>query len=87
MNRSQHQWGWAINLCVLIPRTVCAQAIIPDSSQGTIVTTTNSQDFVISGGQVAGRNLFQSFDRFSVPTGGSARFDLTETPLITGKQP
>jgi filamentous hemagglutinin family protein len=72
----------AIGLLVLMPMRGMAQPIGPDATVGTVVTSNNS-NFVITGGQVAGRNLFHSFDRFSVPTGGSATFDLTETPIVT----
>jgi filamentous hemagglutinin family protein len=72
----------AIGLLVLTPISGMAQPIGPDATVGTVVTSNNS-NFVITGGQVAGRNLFHSFDRFSVPTGGSATFELTETPIVT----
>jgi filamentous hemagglutinin family protein len=72
----------AIGLLVLTPISGMAQPIGPDATVGTVVTSNNS-NFVITGGQVAGRNLFHSFDRFSVPTGGSATFDLTEIPIVT----
>ncbi|MGM3307454.1 two-partner secretion domain-containing protein [Anabaena sp. WFMT] len=55
------------------------------TSDGTTNTTINSigNDFNILNGMEKGHNLFHSFSNFSVPTGGSATFDLTNTPNIT----
>jgi filamentous hemagglutinin family protein len=56
--------------------TEVAQAQV--ASDGTLSTTVNSIDgrnFVIEDGDRAGNNLFHSFQEFSVPTGGSARFN------------
>ncbi|MBD2209569.1 S-layer family protein [Nostoc linckia FACHB-104] len=54
-------------------------------SDGTINTTVNSinNNFTILNGINKGDNLFHSFSNFSVPTGGSATFDLKNTPDIT----
>ncbi len=41
----------------------------------TTVSTGNNQDFTINGGTPLGNSLFHSFDRFSVPTQGSAIFN------------
>ena len=46
-----------------------------DGSLSTSVTTSDSHNFVIEGGDRAGGNLFHSFREFSVPTGGSASFN------------
>ncbi|PAX45953.1 filamentous hemagglutinin, partial [Brunnivagina elsteri CCALA 953] len=40
-------------------------------------------NFNILNGIDKGNNLFHSFSNFSVPTGGSAKFDLTNTPNIS----
>ncbi|MBY5284452.1 filamentous hemagglutinin N-terminal domain-containing protein [Anabaena sp. PCC 7938] len=55
------------------------------TSDGTTKTTVNivGNDFTILNGMEKGHNLFHSFSNFSVPTGGSAKFDLTNTPNIT----
>ena len=45
--------------------------VIPDSTVGTTVTSTNR----IEGGTRTGNNLFHSFSQFSIPTGGSAFFN------------
>lgn len=56
------------------------------SADGTLSspTTVNGTlpNYVIEGGTTAGDNLFHSFSEFSIPTGGSAAFDLTATPNI-----
>jgi filamentous hemagglutinin family protein len=54
---------------------VQAQSVIPDGSLNTIVNTSNDRNFVITGGDSAGPNLFHSFSEFSIPSGGSAVFD------------
>ncbi|BAY23321.1 filamentous hemagglutinin family outer membrane protein [Calothrix sp. NIES-2100] len=52
-----------------------AQAIAPDGSLPTKVTSGDGLNFSITGGSQAGGNLFHSFSKFSVPTGGSANFN------------
>jgi filamentous hemagglutinin family protein len=49
--------------------------IRPDTSLSTQVTTTDRLNFTIDGGGRSGRNLFHSFESFSIPTGGSAHFN------------
>jgi filamentous hemagglutinin family protein len=60
-------------------------AIAQVSSDGTTNTsiTATGNNFQILNGTEKGNNLFHSFSNFSVPTGGSARFDLVNTPNIT----
>ncbi|BAY65473.1 filamentous hemagglutinin-like protein [Calothrix brevissima NIES-22] len=55
------------------------------TSDGTTNTSiyTNGNNFDILNGSQKGNNLFHSFSNFSVPTGGSAKFDLVNTPNIT----
>jgi large exoprotein involved in heme utilization and adhesion len=55
------------------------------TSDGTTNTSVsiNGNDFTILNGIDKGNNLFHSFSNFSVPTGGSATFDLTNTQNIT----
>ncbi|WP_260675874.1 MULTISPECIES: filamentous hemagglutinin N-terminal domain-containing protein [Nostocales] len=54
------------------------------TSDGTIntVVNPNGNNFNILNGIEKGNNLFHSFSNFSVPTGGSATFDLINTPNI-----
>ncbi|BAY99429.1 hypothetical protein NIES37_34120 [Tolypothrix tenuis PCC 7101] len=56
--------------------------VTSDVSTNTIVNQ-SGKDFTILNGTEKGNNLFHSFSNFSVPTGGSATFDLTNTPNIT----
>jgi filamentous hemagglutinin family protein len=60
-------------------------AIAQVTSDGTTNTTVtaNGNNFKILNGIEKGNNLFHSFSNFSVPTGGSASFDLVNTPNIT----
>ena len=60
------------------------RAVAQVSSDGTTNTTVNSNgsDFTILNGIKKGSNLFHSFRDFSVPRGGSASFDLNNTPNI-----
>jgi large exoprotein involved in heme utilization and adhesion len=60
-------------------------AIAQVTSDGTTKTIVNSSgnNFTILNGLEKGNNLFHSFSNFSVPTGGSANFNLINTPNIT----
>ncbi|MEH2361958.1 S-layer family protein [Nostoc sp.] len=60
-------------------------AIAQVTSDGTTNTIVNQSgnNFTILNGIEKGNNLFHSFNNFSVPTGGWARFDLINTPNIT----
>ncbi|WP_335122252.1 S-layer family protein [Nostoc sp.] len=53
-----------------------------DGTTNTIVNS-NANNFTILNGIEKGNNLFHSFSNFSVPTGGSANFNLINTPNIT----
>jgi filamentous hemagglutinin family protein len=56
--------------------------VISDRTTRTIVNP-NGNKFTILNGTEKGQNLFHSFSNFSVPTGGSATFNLINTPNIT----
>ncbi len=61
------------------------RAIAQVTSDGTTNTIVNQigNNFNILNGINKGNNLFHSFSNFSLPTGTSANFDLTNTPNIT----
>ncbi len=56
--------------------------VTSDQTTNTVVNSIN-HNFTILNGREKGNNLFHSFSNFSVPTGGSASFDLINTPNIT----
>ncbi|MEH2326850.1 MAG: S-layer family protein [Nostoc sp.] len=56
--------------------------VTSDGTTNTIVKQSGN-NFNIINGIEKGNNLFHSFSNFSVPTTGSATFDLTNTPNIT----
>ncbi|WP_166482140.1 S-layer family protein [Scytonema sp. UIC 10036] len=61
----------------------CANAqVTPDGTLNTSVSQSGN-NFIITNGSVAGSNLFHSFSQFSVPTSGSATFDLANMPNIS----
>lgn len=51
--------------------------ISPDGTTSTTVEADGSNNFTINNGDIAGNNLFHSFQNFSVPTNGSASFNNT----------
>lgn len=73
--RSLTPWFYALSLVLSHSTVVQAQQVTPDGSLSTIVTSTNGKDFAVTGGGVAGTNLFHSFSTFSIPTDGSASFN------------
>ncbi|MDJ0734175.1 MAG: S-layer family protein [Nostocaceae cyanobacterium] len=74
----------ALTTGVLVSGTVLP-AIAQVTSDGTTNTLVNANgnNFTILNGIERGNNLFHSFSNFSIPTGGSASFDLLNTPNIT----
>jgi filamentous hemagglutinin family protein len=56
--------------------------VTSDGTTNTIVNPTGN-NFTIINGIEKGNNLFHSFSNFSIPTSGSANFDLVNTPNIT----
>ena len=80
----------AIYICLgLLNGIFTGGMLLPAMAQVTSDGTTNTivnqsgNNFNILNGIQKGNNLFHSFSNFSVPTGGSASFDLTNTPNIT----
>ncbi|WP_103668501.1 S-layer family protein [Pseudanabaena sp. BC1403] len=72
-------------LGMLLPINVSAQSVTADGTLSTTVTSPDNLNFTITNGNQpnSGANLFHSFSQFSVPTGGSATFNLVSTPNIT----
>ena len=56
--------------------------VTPDATLNTTVSQSGN-NFTITNGSAAGSNLFHSFREFSVPTSGSATFNLINTPNIS----
>ncbi|MEH2091318.1 two-partner secretion domain-containing protein [Nostoc sp.] len=61
-------------------RSAIAQ-VTSDATTNTVVNQSGNNYTIINGIE-KGNNLFHSFSNFSVPTGGSANFDLINTPNI-----
>ncbi|ODH02055.1 hypothetical protein A4S05_02620 [Nostoc sp. KVJ20] len=57
--------------------------VTSDGTTNTTVKSVDNRDFIIINGSGANSNLFHSFSQFSIPTGGSATFDLVNTPNIS----
>ncbi len=74
---------------VLTTGLLTAAIVLPAMAQVTSDGTTNTivnqsgNNFTIFNGIPKGNNLFHSFSHFSLPTGGSATFNLINTPNIT----
>jgi filamentous hemagglutinin family protein len=70
---------------IFLPITVSAQGVTSDGTLSTKVTSPDNRNFTITNGNQPnnGANLFHSFSNFSLPTGGSATFDLVNTPNIS----
>ncbi|MBE9011469.1 filamentous hemagglutinin N-terminal domain-containing protein, partial [Pseudanabaenaceae cyanobacterium LEGE 13415] len=65
---------------------ICGHAsaqVTSDRSTATNVTPLPGNNFVITGGRAEGSNLFHSFGSFSIPTGGSATFNLLGTRNVS----
>ncbi|AKG24549.1 beta strand repeat-containing protein [Calothrix sp. 336/3] len=85
----ENNWKAHILASILTTGFLASGMILPVvaqvTSDGTTKTIVNSNGniFTIINGTAQGNNLFHSFSNFSVPTNGSAIFDLVNTPNIT----
>ncbi len=70
-------------LRAILPWSGSANAQVTSDGTTNTIVNPNGNNFTIINGIEKGNNLFHSFNNFSVPTGGSAIFDLTNTPNIT----
>jgi filamentous hemagglutinin family protein len=74
------RWGVRLGLAGAIAMGAIAfggtslAQVVPDATLGSVVTDTGSVQ-TITGGTTRETNLFHSFDRFSIPTNGTALFD------------
>jgi filamentous hemagglutinin family protein len=82
------EWKFSRFISVLTTGILTSGIVLPVAAQvtsdGTTNTTVNSvgNNFNIINGIEKGNNLFHSFSNFSIPTDGSANFDLVNTPNI-----
>nr|WP_236557000.1 S-layer family protein [Calothrix sp. PCC 7507] len=70
-------------LMAILPWSGYANAQVTSDGTTNTIVNQSGNNFNILNGIEKGNNLFHSFSNFSVPTGGSATFDLTNTPNIT----
>jgi filamentous hemagglutinin family protein len=63
-----------LGLSLMAIATPLSAQVIPDGTLGTTVNTSGTT-YNITGGTLAGQNLFHSFTTFSVPTGNTAYFN------------
>jgi filamentous hemagglutinin family protein len=88
MSAKTVEWKFSRFISVLTTGILTSGIVLPVAAQvtsdGTTNTTVNSveNNFNIINGIDKGNNLFHSFSNFSIPTGGSATFDLVNTPNI-----
>ncbi len=72
-------YGLRHSLCVTLYSLVMSSQgyaqVAGDTSVSTQVFSSDQHNFVVTGGQEVGGNLFHSFQEFSVPTQGSVHFD------------
>jgi filamentous hemagglutinin family protein len=66
----------------VLPTSVSWAQVTPDGTLNTAIHGVGNS-FTITNGTPQGGNLFHSFQQFSIPTGGSATFDLVNTPNIS----
>ncbi|GAP93916.1 beta strand repeat-containing protein [Leptolyngbya sp. NIES-2104] len=75
--------GW-MSQSLMLTSIVQAQSVVPDQSLNTQVQmSSDGRNFTITNGTATGQNLFHSFREFSIPTGGSATFDLINTSTVS----
>lgn len=76
------QWIGSLFGVLCFSTTAQAQSIQSDGLLNTVVSSSDGRNFAITNGTAANSNLFHSFRDFSIPTGGSATFDLTNAAQV-----
>jgi filamentous hemagglutinin family protein len=71
-----------LSTLAVLPASIGWSQVTADSTLNTTVSSAGS-NFTITNGTARGSNLFHSFGQFGIPTGGSATFDLINTPTIS----
>lgn len=66
-----------LGVCTVFNPSIVNAQVLSDGTLSTEVITGDSKHFDIEGGNLVGRNLFHSFEEFSVPAGGTANFGET----------
>jgi filamentous hemagglutinin family protein len=84
MRAKTGEWMFSVLATGILTSRMVLPVTAQITSDGTTNTTVNSigNNSTILNGVDKGNNLFHSFTNFSIPTGGSATFDLVNTPNI-----
>ncbi|PSM46830.1 filamentous hemagglutinin [Chroococcidiopsis sp. CCALA 051] len=85
MAQSRSSWGWRLRLacCVAVSGAIATEdrisaQVVPDNTLGaesSSVNQTTPLTSQIEGGAARGKNLFHSFEQFSIPANGEVRFN------------
>lgn len=70
-----------VGVSISLSQPIQAQVTIDETLKTSVSNIGNN--FTITNGTAKGSNLFHSFAQFSIPTGGSVTFDLTNNPNIS----
>jgi filamentous hemagglutinin family protein len=67
----------SLSVCLTTAPNLVLGQVVPDNTLpvNSVTTPVTSTEVLVTGGTVAGLNLFHSFQEFSVPTGGTVSFN------------